>query len=483
MKTFKKSIALMLALVLTLAMTVTAFADPATYSVTVSNAEVGHTYEAYQILAGDLSGTTLSNVTWGSGVNATDLGSASDYAEKLAQMTDNSSELKAEATALSKVLTTAAGSVKVANEGAAVISGLAAGYYLVKDADDTLQGENTAYTEFILKVVADTTITTKTDVPTVIKKVQDTNDTEGTTTGWQDSADYDIKDDVPFQLTATLANNVASYNTYKVVFHDTLSAGMTYNNDFSVKIDGKDVTSSFTATYEGTDLTFSCSDVKALGATNSSVVVVNYTAKLNENAVLGKAGNPNEVYLEYSNNPNFEGEGEDSPTGETPKDKVIVFTYKVVVDKVNENNEPLTGAEFTLFKVIDGKEVAVAAATLNEAGTQFTFVGLDDGKYVLKETKTPAGYNTISDQTFEVKASHDVESEDPELTELSGDLVTGSISFTASVDEGSLSTTVINQAGSTLPSTGGAGRVAIYVIGAILVIGAGVVLVTKRRVR
>ena len=114
-----------------------------------------------------------------------------------------------------------------------------------------------------------------------------------------------------------------------------------------VFIDGKDVTSGFIAEYNETSLKFSCEDVKALGATNNSVVEVLYSATVNENAVLGSKGNPNKVYLEFSNNPNINGEGE---TGFTPEDTVIVFTYKVVVNKVDQDKQPLAGAEFTLYK-------------------------------------------------------------------------------------------------------------------------------------
>ena len=118
-------------------------------------------------------------------------------------------------------------------------------------------------------------------------------------------------------------------------------------------------------------------------------------------------------------------------------------------------------------------------------GTVFGFTGLDDGTYVLRETKTPDGYNSIEDKTFTISAKHDENSDDPKLTELTGNPASGSvIDFGVIMPEkGELSTDVENNKGSVLPSTGGAGRVAIYVIGAILVLGGGIVLVTKKRVR
>ena len=506
MKHIKKLASLLLALVMVLSLAVTAFADESTtYSITINNSTAGHTYEAYQIFTGDLSGTTLSNIVWGSGVSEagqTALGDAAAKAETLKTEAD----AKAFAKAVAPYLTTAAGSANTVTDGKYVISGLAAGYYLVKDQDGSLTGDADAYTEYIIKVVSDTTATPKSSVPTVEKKVKDINDsTDDAMTGWQDSADYDIGDSVPFQLKATLANNVSSYTTYKVVFHDTLSKGLTYNNDAKVYIGGTE-TNGFTVTAtvnaDGTTtLTVSCDDVKALGAGNSSVITVEYTAKLNENAVLGSAGNPNEVYLEYSNNPNKSEEG-NNETGETPKDVVIVFTYKTIINKVDSENKPLTGAAFKLEKLIKGKDGAagtwttVKEFTVDETTTSFTFSGLDDGQYKLTETKTPAGYNTIDPIYFVIEATHDATADTPALTVLKayltdengnkktevkdGETVNidlGTVDLTA----GSITTTVVNKSGSELPSTGGIGTTIFYVLGSILVLGAGVLLVTKKR--
>ena len=513
MKPIKSSIAFVLAMLLTLAMSVTVFAEgegaKKTFTITVNEAKAGHTYEAYQILKGDLSKsqTTLSNIKWGTGIQEDkqkDLDpseNARHYAEEtLSKLTssDKIDKLKAEAQKIASALSnTVAGSVSVTQDNAKTeITGLEPGYYLIKDKDGSLtvdeeNKEAKAYTEYILNIVADTTITPKTDVPSVVKKVKDTNDTTGDTTEWQDSADYDIGDDVPFQLTATLANNIESYKTYSLKFNDTLSKGLDYNNDAVIKLGDQDVTKSFTPSYDATakTLTFTCDNIKAFGAKNSDKIVVEYTAKLNENAEIGGTiGNKNTVYLEFSNNPNNGGEGD---RGETPEDKVIVFTYKLTVkkiEKVDGKDKPLTGAEFTLFKKVNGKDEPVKVEKVlstNAEGTEFGFTGLDDGTYVLRETKTPDGYNSIEDQTFTISAKHDENKDNPELTELTGDPASGSvIDFGVIMPEkGELPTDVVNNKGSVLPSTGGAGRVAIYVIGAILVLGGGIVLVTKKRVR
>lgn len=483
MKHAKKFASLLLALVMVLGLSITASAEGTTYSITINNSAEGHTYEAYQIFAGDLSGTTLSNIVWGSGVSEagqTALGNAAAKAETLKTEAD----AKAFAKEVAPYLTTAAGSASTVTDGKYVISGLAAGYYLVKDRDNSLTG-NDAYTDYIIKVVGNATATPKSDVPEVEKKVKDTNDSTGETSGWQDSADHDIGDSVPFQLKATLADNVSSYTTYKVVFHDTLSKGLTYNNDAKVYIGGTK-TNGFTVTptvnADGTTtLTVSCDDVKALGAGNSSVITVEYTAKLNNNAVLGSAGNPNKVYLEYSNNPN-KSEAGNNETGNTPEDVVIVFTYKTIINKVDGEGNPLTGAEFTLEKYNKKTEKWEAITVVkNDDGTTFTFSGLDDGNYRLTETKTPAGYNTIDPIEFTVTAEHDVLSDNPALTSLSGKATTGELAFTSDTTAGSLSANVVNKAGATLPETGGIGTTIFYVVGGILVVGAVVLLVARKR--
>lgn len=517
MKHSKKLASLLLALVMALSLAVTAFADESTtYSITINNSTAGHTYEAYQIFTGDLAtneagNKVLSNIVWGSGVSEagqTALGDAAAKTETLKTEAD----AKAFAKAVAPYLTTAAGSANTVTDGKYVISGLAAGYYLVKDKDGSLTGDSDSYTEYIIQVVGNVTATPKSDVPEVQKKVKDINDSTDTTkTDWQDSADYDIDDSIPFQLKATLANNVSSYTTYKVVFHDTLSKGLTYNNDAKVYIGGTE-TNGFTVTAtvnaDGTTtLTVSCDDVKALGAGNSSVITVEYTATLNGNAVLGSDGNPNEVYLEYSNNPNKSEEG-NNETGNTPEDTVIVFTYKTVINKVNGQGNPLPGAEFTLEKKVlktpadeeKGTEAVYEWKTItvvkNKEGTTFTFSGLDDGNYRLTETVTPAGYNTIAPIYFVIEATHGETADVPTLktlnaylTDANGNKQTemkdgesvnidlGTVDLTA----GSITTTVVNKSGSELPSTGGIGTTIFYVLGGVLVLAAVVLLVTKKR--
>ena len=492
MKHTKRLASVLLALVMAVALAIPAFAEETTYSITINNSTEDHTYEAYQIFTGDLHEGVLSNIKWGNGISEagqTALGDAAAKAETLKTEAD----AKAFAKEVAPYLTTAAGSASTVTDGEYVISGLAAGYYLVKDQDGSLTGDSDAYTQYIIKVVANVTANPKSSVPTVEKNVKDTNDSTAETSNWQDSADYDIGDSVPFQLKATLANNVSAYTTYKVVFHDTLSAGLTYNDDAEVYIDGEETdgfTVSATVNADGTTtLTISCDGVKALGAGNSSVITVEYTAELNNKATVGSAGNTNKVKLEYSNNPNKSEEG-DNETGNTPEDKVVVFTYKTIINKVDGKNNSLTGAAFKLEKLIKGTDGAEGTWTLvkeftvdedNPAST-FEFSGLDDGAYKLTETVTPAGYNTIDPITFTITATHSTRAADPALSALDGVAVSdGAIDFTVDIPNGSLTADVVNNAGATLPETGGMGTTIFYVVGSILVLGAGVLLVTKKR--
>ncbi|MCH3948069.1 MAG: isopeptide-forming domain-containing fimbrial protein [Olsenella sp.] len=344
-------IAAVLAVVMALALAPTAYAAGSGYKLTLTGTATGHTYEAYQIFTGDLStkedGTkVLSNVKWGEGVTYTGTESAADVAKALGDGTMTIAQLEEKLT-----LTTPAKTVASAKDST-VIDGLDAGYYLVKDKDGSQADKNDAYTKFIVQVVGDTEAKIKSDVPTVVKKVKDTNDSTGTTSDWQDSADADINDDVQYQITGTMPSNIADYTTYKYVFTDTMSKGLTYTaKNAKVTIGGKDVTSSFTETVTAnadgtTTVTWACDNLKGIEGVTldaNTKVVVTYSAKLNENAVLGAAGNPNEVDLTYSNNPNKGGEGE---TGKTPKDKNIVFTYKTVVNKVDQDKKSLAGAAF-----------------------------------------------------------------------------------------------------------------------------------------
>ena len=343
-----------------------------------------------------------------------------------------------------------------------------------------------------MKVVdQNVTVAPKSDVPSFEKKLKDSNDTEGTLSDWQDAADWDMGDDVPFKLEGTVASNYADYDTYYFAFHDVEENSLTFNKDsVKVYVDDTEITSGYSVVTEG--LTDGCTfevkfaDLKTIdGVKAGSKIRVEYTSTLNENAVLGKHGNVNKAKLQFSNNPNDSQNGETSPTGETPWDNVIVFTYKTVINKVDDKNQPLKGAEFTLSKKMKDGSTKTVAVVKDSEGTTFTFNGLDDGDYVLTETKTPAGYNSIKPITFTVTANHTItwegEDRDTILTSLSGNAASGEITFTPTDDKSELDTNVVNKPGSSLPETGGMGTIVLYAAGAVLVIAAGVYFGLKKK--
>lgn len=466
----------------------TAFADEAN---TITGPKNGHTYEAYQIFTGDLADGKLSNVKWGSataknGTAVTDaeLKTVTDLASK--SVNDNA---QATANAIAAYLTSDAqptATIDDTNPTAQVPSG----YYLIKDKNNTVP-DGQAATTYIVTVAGNVTITPKSDVPSFEKKLKDTNDTTGETSDWQDSADYDINDAVPFKLEGTVASNYADYDTYYFAFHDVEENSLTFNKDsVKVYVDDTEITSGYSVVTEG--LTDGCTfevkfaNLKTIdGVKAGSKIRVEYTSTLNENAVLGKHGNVNKAKLQFSNNPNDSQNGETSPTGETPWDNVIVFTYKTVINKVDDKNQPLKGAEFTLSKKMKDGSTKTVAVVKDSEGTTFTFNGLDDGDYVLTETKTPAGYNSIKPITFTVTANHTItwegEDRDTILTSLSGNAASGEITFTPTDDKSELDTNVVNKPGSSLPETGGMGTIVLYAAGAVLVIAAGVYFGLKKK--
>ena len=489
MKTMKKLMALVLGVVMMLAMTVSAFADGTTTNTISVPASDTHSYSVYQIFTGDLSTDgKLSNVKWGAngtGTKGEDV--AEDVLNELTSVDANASDTEKLAV-IEKYFDSTSESVGTVTNTSTYEA--ATGYYLIKDATDV--DKTDAYTKYIVKVVGDVEITRKADVPTFVKKVQDTNDSNGTTSDWQDSADYDIGDAVPFKLTGTVADNMSSYKSdYYFAFSDTMDASLDFNTDsVVVKVDGVENTSDWKIKVNDDKhgFTLSFADLKTVdGVKDGSVITVEYTATLNASAVTGSQGQINTGKLIFSNNPNSDQGGENGPTGETPEDTVIVFTYEFDANKVDENLDPLKGAGFTLYKkASDGTYAAIGDEVKGEDLTTFTWKGIDDGDYKLVETTTPDGYNTISPIEFTVSATHkettDVTTERTSvLTALSATKADGSTLATGDVGTGILETQVINQSGSTLPSTGGMGTTMFYIIGGILMVGAAVILISRRR--
>lgn len=489
MKQIKKLAALALALIMVLSLATTAFAaeeETGPFTVKVKNA-TGHEYVIYQIFTGDLAVTKndkneeieiLSNIKYGT-----------DYVPEGKKVGDDA-EVPADPTS---IVPTGKGTAMDTEGDVATATVEEAGYYMIVDVTEPLPGQDTR-SAVMFQVVGDTEITSKHTGTTIEKKVKDINDSTGEVptdnkgSEWIDSADYDIKDTVPFKSTANF-EGLDNYETYKVVFTDTMSMGLTYNENMKVYVNGEEKTTAFdiavapctdtTGDYVGgTVITVTCDDITELTGENAAQIVLEYSATLNEDAKLGAPGNPNKIKVTTK----------PDGSGETPEDVNIVFTYKVeankYADEVKDENK-LTGAGFTLYKwygtAESGEWRAIGAEVKGEALTTFEWKGIDDGKYKLVETTTPAGYNTIDPIEFEVVAAHVIVAANPTLTSLSGNAATGEVTFKALDKNEGLSTDVINESGTVLPETGGMGTTLFYIFGAILMVGAAVLLVTKKR--
>ena len=579
MKRIKSLAAILLSLTMVMLLVVPAFAA-GPYSITIQNDKEGHIYEAYQIFAGDVAsdeaqegnaeGPILSNIIWGNGVNGTDLlvalkaadaekyggcETAADIAEALGADNATAADAAAFAEIAARHLTNAEGTATEPVEGNYVINNLAAGYYLVKDQNGSLEGDADTATEYIVQVLGNVTMEPKdSDIPTVEKKVSDEEYTqyEGAQGpgyqppygyGYNDVADWDIGDSVPFKLIGSIPD-MSAYDTYEYIFTDTLSNGLTLQAD-TIKVyiarNPYDQVNNYEPLIMGADYTLDVQNVGANGGGSFSIafedlktnryltgankeeyhyVIVTYDATLNTNAVIGLDGNPNSVDLQFSNNPNGDG------LGRTTEDTVIVFTYELDGTKVDGANidTKLEGAEFVLLNgghtqvahIENGKlvgwvnlpdgynngnyeeipyevweafnETTNVIMTSTAEGV-FGVSGLDDGTYYLMEIKAPTGYNLL-DHDLEIVIAATTENGQTwddgipanALTALTIS-VDGGNAENGNAETGAVALTVRNNQGSTLPETGGIGTTLFYVIGGLLVIGAGILLMVRLRMR
>lgn len=456
----------------------TAFADETTYTISVNENDT-HRYVVYQIFTGTPSkdeseNVKLTDIKWGKNGTGTEGTAVGDSViEALTAVNNDKTDIEKINVIKNYADFGSSGGVEVtANNPISVVPG----YYLIQDNGAAQMEFNDAKSIYLIQVVAENIeIKTKKGAPGFTKEVMETNDTTADTS-WGSVADYDIGDEVPFRLTVTLPKDLGNYETYKLSVYDTLSEGLNFNKD-SVKVylDDNIISSdSYTVTENDEDYntTFSVkfANIKEVeGVESAEKIVVEYTATLNKDAVIGGEGNNNEAWIEYSDNPHGDS------VGTSVQVNAKVYTFMFTVNKVDESQSPLAGAEFELYKVTSEGQNKVALVTSKD-GTSFTATGLDAGTYILKETKAPDGYNKASDIEFTISA---VYNENNELTSLSA----GNDDMTISIDSGSIEVDVENKSGSSLPTTGGIGTTILYVVGGILIVSAGVALITKKRIQ
>ena len=473
MKQIKKLASVCLALIMALALAVPAFAAGETGSITINDAVVGQTYTIYQIL--DLESYNASSnayaykatTAWNTFINSDAI--KGTYVEVDAQgyVTWKTG---ADAAAFAKAAQKYAKDNSITNQGSVTattttvsFTGLDLGYYLVDTTLGTLCSLDTTNPDVVMEE--------KNQVPVNVKTVE-----EDSTGNYGGTNDADIGQTVNFKSTITAQAGAENY-----VFHDTMSAGLTYTGVTGITLNGAAVdASNYTVVTEGlTDgCTFEvrftqtfCDTLKA-----NDQIVISYTAVLNENAVIAGEGNPNTSKVSY---------GDSSNTKYTPDSQTKTYTWDVDVFKYTMNGETetaLAGAKFTLSKNADGSNpIALVSegnnvyrvAKTGETGTvteittdatgKFTIEGMDADTYYLTETAAPAGYNKLSGPVTIVIGAN------------------GVVNATTEAPQGVDEVKVLNQTGTELPSTGGIGTTIFYVLGAVLVVGAGVVLVTKKR--
>ena len=515
MKNITRALALLLALVLVLGLVVTGFAEGAgaagTGKITINNAVVGQTYRIYRILeleSYSRDETEARNGAYSYKAASTEWGDfISGDGSEYFTVTDDSTPGNVAAgyvswkgstdttrvatfakAALAYAKTEVNGNPKIAPDYTITAisenvvfdgtgnAGLPLGYYLLDSSLGTLCSLDTTN--------SDVTIKEKNAVPTNEKKVQEDSKESETGNGWGETNDADIGQTVNFKSTITAQPGAQNY-----VFHDTMSAGLTFDES-SVKIKKGETT-----LVKGTDYTLKTTGLTDTtctfeiefnqtfcdNLTNDEEIVITYSATLNENAVIAGEGNTNKSKLTY---------GEDSKFS-TTEDSTTTKTWKVSVFKFHQKDttqQGLAGATFTLKRNNDTQAIKLmkvgdtASTTyrvaMHKGETQFedgadtnittdttgkfTIQGLDSDTYYLTETKAPDGYNKLKNPikiVIDGKGKVKVNDATTEVTEVA----------------------VENKTGTEMPSTGGIGTTVFYVVGGILAVGAAVLLVTKKR--
>ncbi|MBQ9870148.1 MAG: isopeptide-forming domain-containing fimbrial protein [Ruminococcus sp.] len=551
-RTLRLFTAVIFTVFMVMSMSVTAIAAEGDFTITINkpaNDKADHTYDGYRIFAGTLAQDgSLTEVTWGAGIADGDdfiaalkadttVGSAfasaakaSDVAKALEGKDDDGPFMQAFAKVVGDNLGAKA---FTAQESPITVAKANAGYYFIKDTDDSLTAPGYgAYSRFILKVVGNVIMTAKEDVPTFDKNIiEDTAKVKNNTASVGDKVNYQIDSKVP---------DMTGYTKYFFVVEDTMTDGLTFNNDIKVTI-GSSQLAATAYTVESTAHSFKLVLKNFISYTTGDDIKIEYTATLNTAANITEGTNDNTAKLTYSNNPNITpdsttdepGPGDDDVTGETPDIKTVTGTSGIQIDKIDGGTgTALSGAKFkiegdgvkavivnkTVFKqsaagtyymlkngtfttdaptdateknydstTVKYEQVTVdntltSAAGINNVGYTdaegfLSFAGLDAGTYTITELEAPEGYNKLSPDTITVTLSAQYIAADNRFV---WTCKMGNTTVDSQID-GCYHFQVANNKGATLPGTGGMGTTIFYVVGGLLIVCAGALLVTKIR--
>lgn len=471
MKTAKRLLTAALAVVFTFMCALPAMADDATYTLTITNPEAGHTYEAYQIFAGTFSKGTvkneknenvtenyLSDINWGSGV----ITSGKDYAAMIDALQhanpvlyDNGETLVEGVNDATKVavalnnhnnaetadifneivggyLTDVFSEATATADGKMVFENLTPGYYLVKDKDNSLAGKgNESYTKYLVKLVDSTEISVKSQSMSLKKFIVKGNDkVKANNAAMGEKVNYRLE---------TVTSKMDGYESpYTYIIHDELDEGLTFNQDVVVKI-GKDADLDKNEVYAAENVKVKYSTV-ANGEYSETMpevpengklyiritvnnlvenskqdmnVLVTYSATVNNKAVIGTNPNTNTAYLEYSNNPN-QSQGNNIPTSTTPAEHVYTYVAGFEISKVSPADKLLPGAQF-MIEGTDGTTIT----KLNVIG--YSFEEDDEGKYYhVDNSYTTAAQTDYTGAMYDAKYGT-IEKDGPQVVGMTSD--------------------------------------------------------------
>ena len=492
----------------------------------VNDQDVPHTFELYQILTGQVTlqenTRILSNPEWGSGIASDSELSKQDpvvWAEGLNASLSSTNAKKREVMAeISQSLGDAVAGQIVAPKESYTFTNLDPGYYLLKDRDGSQEGkEGGASTEFILRILdEDLEQQLKIRVPELKKTVSHLQANGDSKNEELSTADFSLGEKMEFRLLGTLPENYDSYESYQYSITDIPSAGIRIDPE-SIEVlcysDGHLLSTkdwyevSLADGEEGQKLVFTVKPGKdnhylknvffrhAEGMDSSGDpkdrIEIIYRAVLTEQAAIGGSGSRKEAQLTYSSKPNGTGDS----VSMTPKAAVTIYTYQIDINKykdsVRENNR-LEGAEFELYRLEEGALKKIDVLNYEE-GYHFHADRLGSGTYILKESKSPVGYNKlegtakVSDTEqmkhalrFEIQAEYGTDPGDHSLKNLKGvQDGTGTVCSGSTVS-GILTINVIDKPGIVLPETGGSGTRAIMIAGSALIL-IGMILTGVKR--